>query len=222
MRTLAPFAENDPLTGYEPNDYHIMETNEPYIQESSGENGSLNNLEYDDVTIGIALSSPVFTQEREDAVSRRRAYQSQAEGFSSSLSLSVSHGRTESSVVKPFDSFFLFKKFRDSSEHEQIRILLERQREQNLADCQAETRKHEFQADCDRSTQQLNGVSESQKKKFILLIKETNDADKINNFFRNTNWHKIGIFVKLMRSLSEMEELKRCDGATFDTISRKD
>ena len=33
------------------------------------------------------------------------------------------------------------------SENERIRILLERQREQILADCQAEIRKHEFQAD---------------------------------------------------------------------------
>ena len=49
-------AEYDPHTGYEPNDYHISETTEPYIQESSGENGPLNDLEYDDVTIGIALS----------------------------------------------------------------------------------------------------------------------------------------------------------------------
>ena len=39
-------------------------TTEPYIQESSDENGSLNShdLEYDDYTIGMALSSsPVFT-----------------------------------------------------------------------------------------------------------------------------------------------------------------
>ena len=46
-----------------------------YIQESSGENRSLNShdLEYDDYTIGMALSSPLFPQEREDAASRRRA-----------------------------------------------------------------------------------------------------------------------------------------------------
>ena len=51
-------AEYDPLTCYEPNEYHISETTEPYIQESSGENGPLNSydLEYDDYTIGMALS----------------------------------------------------------------------------------------------------------------------------------------------------------------------
>ena len=53
---------------------------------------------------------------------------------------------------------------RHSSENEQIRILLERQREQILADCQAEIQKHEFQADCDRRRiQKLNEGIESQR-----------------------------------------------------------
>ena len=34
---LGTLAEYHPLTGYEPNDYHILETAEPYIQESTGE-----------------------------------------------------------------------------------------------------------------------------------------------------------------------------------------
>ena len=69
---LGTLAEYDPLTGCEPNHHHISETTEPYIQESTGENGSLNShdLEYDDYTIGTALSSPLFTQEREDDASR--------------------------------------------------------------------------------------------------------------------------------------------------------
>ena len=46
----------------------------------------------------------------------------------------------------------------------QIGILLERQREQILADCQGEIRKHEFQADYDRrSIQKLNEMIESEK-----------------------------------------------------------
>ena len=40
---LGTLAEYDPLTGYESNDFHISETTEPYIQESTGENGSLNS-----------------------------------------------------------------------------------------------------------------------------------------------------------------------------------
>ena len=53
---------------------------------------------------------------------------------------------------------------RRSSENEQIRILLQRQREQILADCQAEIQEQEFQADYDRrSIQKLNEVIESQR-----------------------------------------------------------
>ena len=104
LRTLAKehlctLAEYDPLTSYEPNDYHITEATEPYTQESSVENGSPNDFEYDDVTIGKALSSPPFTQEREDAASRRRADHSEEEGLSS-----VSHDRTGRPVVEPLDS----------------------------------------------------------------------------------------------------------------------
>ena len=37
---------------------------------------------------------------------------------------------------------------------------------------------------------------------FIVLIKETNNIDEINNFFMSTYQNKIGIFVKLMWSVS--------------------
>ena len=142
---LGTLAEYDPLTGYEPNDYHISEGAEPYIEESSGENGSLNDLEYDDNTFGMALSSPLFIQERGDDASRRRAYHSHDEGLSSSQSSSVGH-RTGRPVVEQFDSLIsnVRENPRRSSESEQIRILLERQREQILADYQAEIREHEF------------------------------------------------------------------------------
>ena len=105
---LGTLAEYDPLTGFGPNDYHITEATEPYIQESSVENGSPNDVEYDDATIGQALSSPLSAQEREDDACRMRAYHSQEEGLSSSLSSSVSRDRTGRPVVKPFDSQISF------------------------------------------------------------------------------------------------------------------
>ena len=50
-------------------------------------------------------------------------------------------------------------------ENETIRILLERQKEQILADFRAEIRKHEFQADSEkRSIQELKGIIESQRR----------------------------------------------------------
>ena len=108
LRTLADedlgtLAENDPLTEREPNDLHISETTDIFIQESSGDNRSfsLHDLELDDYT---ALSSPLFTQEREDAASRRHAHHSLDEGLSSSQSSSVGHVRTGRLVSDQFDS----------------------------------------------------------------------------------------------------------------------
>ena len=114
----------------------------------------------------MALSSPLFTQEREDAASRRQANHSRDEGLSSSQSSSVGHVRTGRLVADQFDS--LIPNVRKSpcrgSENEQIRILLERQREQILPVFGAEIQKHEFQADYDRrSIQTLNGFVESQR-----------------------------------------------------------
>ena len=117
--------------------------------------------------------------------------------------------------------------------------------------------------------------SSGKKKKSVVLIKETNDVDKIINLFMNSYWSKIGILVKLMRkasvkwkklngiiesqrweidlalagdeqlrrdqlllheqlskqnrelreahvkSLNEMEDLKRFQGSTFDAIARR-
>ena len=65
---------------------------------------------------------------------------------------------------------------------------------------------------------ELSSLSEE---KFIVFIKETDDFDEINSFFMNNYQNKIEICVKLMRSLSEMEELKRFQGSTFDTIARR-
>ena len=47
----------------------------------------------------------------------------------------------------------------------------------------------------------MNGSS-FKKKNFVVLTKETIDADKIKNFFMNSYSSKTGIFVKLMREAS--------------------
>ena len=52
--------------------------------------------------------------------------------------------------------------------------------------------------------------SSLEKEKFIVLIKETNDFDEINNFFMNNYWHKNRYLCEAHeKSLSEMEESKR-------------
>ena len=165
MRTLAPLPSTTLSQVMSPTTTTSRRLLNRTSRNPQGENGSLSDLEYDDVTIGMALSSPLFTQEREYDASRRRVYHSQDEGLSSSQSSSVGH-RTGRHDVKQFDS--QIPNVREipshSSESEQIRILPERQREQILADCQAEIRKHELQAEYDRrSIQKLNEMIEFQK-----------------------------------------------------------
>ena len=53
------------------------------------------------------------------------------------------------------------------------------------------------------------------------MLKQTSDADKIIKFFMNSYWSKTGIFVLLMRSLNEMEEVKKFQSSTFDKIARR-
>ena len=98
-----------------------------------------------------------------NSASRRQAYHSPEESLLSSQLLSVGQVRTGRPVneLSSLSSSVRETPCRDS-ENEQIRILLERQKEQVLADCRAEIQEHEFQADYDRrSVQKLNGDIES-------------------------------------------------------------
>ena len=217
-------AENNPLTGCEPNDLHISETTDIFIQESSSDGNPLNlhDLEFDDYTIGMALSSPLFTQEREDAASRRQAYHSPDEGLSSSQSSSVGHVGTGRPVFGSLIPNVRENPCRDS-ENEQIRILLERQKEQTLADYQAEIQKHKFQADYDRrSIQKLNEVIEFQRGEIYRAHQgdeqHRRDQQLLHEHLLEQN-RDLGEAHE--KSLNEMEELKRFQGSTFDTISRR-
>ena len=231
LRTLAneesgTKAENDSLTGYELNDIHVSETTEIFIQESSSDNRFLNShdLDFDDFSIGRALSSPLFTQEREETAGHRQAYHSLDESLSSSQSSSVGHVRTGRLVSDQFDS--LIPNVRDPclcSENEQNRILLERQKEQILADCRADIQKHEFQADYDRrSIQKLNEDIESQRAEIYRAHQgdeqHRRDQQLLHEQLLEQNRDLREAHEK---SLREMEELQRFQGSTFDTISRR-
>ena len=119
--------------------------------------------------------------------------------------------------MKPFDSQIssLQEIQRHSSESEQIRILLERQTEQILADCQAEIRKHELQADYDRrSIQKLSETIESQKEEICRAHQGDERLRRDQQLLHEQ-------FEAHEKSLSEMEELKKFQSSTFDTIVRR-
>ena len=123
------------LSGYEPNffdDFLYSETTDNFIQESSSDTrpSYLHDWEISDYTIGRALSSPLFTQERQEPASPRQAYHSPEESLLPAQSLSVGYVRT-GRLVNEFG--LLISNVRENprrdSENEQIRILQERQKE---------------------------------------------------------------------------------------------
>ena len=86
----------------------------------------------------------------------------------------MSHDRTVKPIVdrgKSHGSSYEIQK--QNSENELIRTLLDRQKEQILADCQAEIRKHEFQ---------LSETIESKQEE----LHRAQAEDKIINFFMNS------------------------------------
>ena len=225
------FVNNAPLTDYEPNvidNYHISETTEIFIQVSSSDSrpSNLHNLEIDDYTFGRALSSPLFTQEREDPASRRQAYHSLEEGLLSSQSLSVGHVRTGRPVSDELGS--LISNVREypcrDSENEQIRILLERQKEQILAECSAEIQRHEFPGRLQqkRSIQKVEWNDRVAKKE----ICRANQGDEHRRRDHQLLHEQLLKQNRELResqekSLNGMEELKRFQGSTFDSFSRR-
>ena len=222
-------AENTPLTGYEPNiphDFRHSETTGIFFQEQSSDTvpSYLCDVELDDETIRKALSSPLFTQEREEAADRRQAYHSFEESLLPAQSFSVCHARTRRPVheLSSLGSRSREKPSRDS-ENEQIRILLQRQKEQILADCRTEIQKHEFPADYDRrSIQKLNGIIESQRREFdhTLACDEQlrRDQQLLHEQLPEQNRD---LREAHMKSLNEMEELKRFQELRIDEFSRR-
>ena len=129
--------------------------------------------------------------------------------------MAKSHDRTGQPVVEQVKN--------KNPEHALIRTLLDRQREQILADCQAEIRKHEFQADYDRrSLQKLNETIELQKEE----ICRAHQADErrrqehqlLHEQLLKQNWDLREAHEK---SPNETEELKRFQGSAFETIARR-
>ena len=148
------------LTGYEPNAYDLKETyvesyTESLTNPQVSEQGFLEDVEYDDTALEDMLRE----------VHRVHVYHSQREGLS--VGQSSSSERTERSVEERTGRPVMVSGQELNVGNAQIRTLLDRQKEQILADCQAEIKKHEFQADCDRrSVRKFGEIIESQQGEF--------------------------------------------------------
>ena len=136
--------------------------------------------DYDDATLEDMLHQ----------AHRAQAYHSLREDLSVSLSSSSMSDRTRRPVgerpVRPSE-------FRCSEA--KIRTLLDKQKEQILAECQAGINQHEFQAARAEEDHQL---LQGQLLQQILELREAHQ-----------------------RSLTEIEELRKFQSSTFDTIARR-
>ena len=122
----------NPLKGYEPNlldNFDYSETSAMIFQDESGdidtEPSYSFDAEVDDETIGKALSSPLFIQEREEPANLRQTYHSHEESLWPAKSFF-----TRTSTERPaceLSSSQKRKSGRDM-ENERIRILFERQK----------------------------------------------------------------------------------------------
>ena len=98
-----PVAIHNPLTGYEPkllDNFDNSETSAAIFPDESGDIDTdpsyLCDAELDNVTIRKSLSSPLFTQEREEPVNLRQAYHSHEESL-----LPAQSFFTRTSTVRP-------------------------------------------------------------------------------------------------------------------------
>ena len=213
MRRIAPWRKIL-LTSYEPNvfdDFHYSETSAMIFQDESRdidtEPSYLCDAELDGETIGKGLSSPLFSQEREEPAGRRQAYHSHEESL-----LSVQSFFADSRTVRPVYELSSCQKRKSSREmeNERIRILLERQKEQILSEVRTEIQKHEFQADSDgRSVQDLNGIIESQRREIDHTITRCEQSRRDQLLLQEqSSEQNRDLRESHMKSLNEMEELK--------------
>ena len=101
----------------------------------------------------------------------------------------------------------------ERNQEAQIRTLLDRQKERIFAECRAEIKYHEFQADYDRrSVRKLGEIIESQQEELHCAQAEE---------LQRQDQQLLELREARQRSLNEMEDLKEFQSSTFDTIARR-
>ena len=169
-------------------------------------------MDYDDA----ALEEMLYNAHRE------HVYHSQREGLSVGQSSSSVSERTVRPVVERTLRPVVERGQELNVEHSQIRTFLDRQREQILADCEAEIQKHEFQANYDRrSIQKISETIESQQEELHRAQAQElqrRDQELLHAQLLQQNCELREAHDK---SLNEMEELKKFQSSTFDTMARR-
>ena len=99
---------------------------------------------------------------------------------------------------------------------------MDRQKERILAECQAEIKKHEFQADYDRrSVRKLGEIIESQQEEIHCARAEElqrRDQQLLHERLLQKNSE---LRVAHEKSLKDMQELNKFQSSIFDTVARR-
>ena len=217
-------AIQNPLTGYEPKQPDNFDYTEAYTTIFQNESVDIEtepsysfDVDPDDELIRKTLSSPLYTQEREEPADLRQIYHSHEESLSPAQSFftRTSTGQLVTSVSQK-------RKSNHDLESEKIQVLLERQKEQILAEVRSEIQKHESQADSDRrSIHELTGIIDSQEREIghtlagyeqsrrdhALLQEELSEQNRI---LRETR----------IRNMRDKEEMEKSHVLQVDEFSR--
>ena len=103
-------------------------------------------------------------------------------------------------------------------ENERIWILFARQKEQILAEVRSEIQKHQLQAESDkRSIQELTGIIDSQRREIDHTV-ASDEQLRRNQLLLQEELSEQNLDIK---SLHEMEELKRVQDLRIDESSRR-
>ena len=103
-------------------------------------------------------------------------------------------------------------------ENERIKILLERQKEQIIAEVRTEIHKHEFQADSGkRSIHKLNGIIESQRREIDYTLASDEQLRRHQLLLQeHLSEQNRDLREDHIQSLHEMKELKRVQELRID------
>ena len=182
---------------------------ESLTQPQFSEQRFLEDVDYDDTALEEMLHN----------AHRVHVCHSQREGLSVGRSSSSVSERPGRSVVERTGRPVVASGQELNVEHAQIRTLLDRQKEQILSECQAEIKKHEFQATYDRrSVQKLSEIIESQQEELHCA-----QAEELQRRDRQL------LHTQLLQQNSELreahhkvlEELRKFQSSAFNTIARR-
>ena len=196
------------LTGDEPNAYDLKETyvesyTESLTSPQFSKQGFLEDVEYDDTALEEILreaQKPLSVGQSSSSVSERTGQ-----------FVGERTGRLVESIGQELNV---------ANAH--IRILLDRQNEQILAECQAEIEKHDFQAYYDRRiVRKLGEIIESQQEELHCAQAEELQRRDQQLLHEQLLQQNLELREAHQKSLSEMEEWKKFQSSTLNTVARR-